>query len=120
MGVKRIRTLAIEIFKTMHELNPDFMREIFTEKTNAKVRPRTSRIHVFQKSVVRPNNILVKKNLSAKYGDKSLRSLGPKIWNQLPQNVKSEISFKKFKEYINQWFGPICKCTFCKRLKEQN
>ena len=49
---------------------------------------------------VRPNDILVKAHKSATFGDKSLATLGPKICNALPQNVKAENSYIKFKEYI--------------------
>ena len=46
-------------------------------------------------------------------GDKSLRTLGPHIWNSLPENIKPENNLIQFREYINQWFGPICKCNLC-------
>ena len=41
MQIKRIKQLAIEIFKTVNNLNPDFMKNIFTttSKQNARVRP---------------------------------------------------------------------------------
>ena len=35
--IKRIKQLAIEIFKTVNNLNPDFMKNIFTRKQNARV-----------------------------------------------------------------------------------
>ena len=92
MEIKRLRNLATEIFKTVNNLNPSFMKNIFTSKENAKVRP---------------NNIVVKSHNSATYGDKSLMTLGPKIWNALPEKIKSETSYKTFKEYIDLWFGPI-------------
>ena len=34
-------------------------------------------------------------------GDKSIRSLGPHIWNGLPEEIKNETSYDKFKEYSN-------------------
>ena len=37
--VKRIKQLAIEIFKTVNNLNPDFMKNMFTSKQNAQIRP---------------------------------------------------------------------------------
>ena len=40
------------------------------------------------------------------YGAKSLKTLGPKIRNQLPEGIKPETSYTKFKEYIDTWFGP--------------
>ena len=32
MQIKRMKQLAIEIFKTVNNLNPDFMKNIFTNK----------------------------------------------------------------------------------------
>ena len=43
----------------------------------------------------------------------SLARLEPKIWNALSQNIKAEISYVKFKEYIATWFGSKCKCSVC-------
>ena len=48
---------------------------------------------------VRPNDILAKHHNTITYGTKSLKTLGPKIWNQLPEDIKSETSYTKFKEY---------------------
>ena len=39
MEINRLRTLALEIFKTINDLNPSFMKSIFSEKLNARVRP---------------------------------------------------------------------------------
>ena len=61
----------------------------------------------------RTNNVQVNVRKTAKYGDKSLRNLGPHIWNLLPEHMKAETNFIKFREYINQGFGPICKCNLC-------
>ena len=94
MEIKRLRNLATEIFKTVNTLNPSFMKNIVTSKENARVRP---------------NNIVVKSHNSATYGDKSLMTLDPKIWNALPERIKSETSYKIFKEYIDLWFGPKCR-----------
>ena len=98
MEVKRHRKLALEIFETINDLNPSFMKSIFLAKPNARVRP---------------NYILVKTRKSATFGDKSLAKLGPNIWNALPQNIKAENSYVKFKKYIATWFGPKCKCNVC-------
>ena len=44
---------------------------------------------------------------------RSLRTKCPHIWNSLPKHMKAETNFIKFKKYINQWFGPICKFSLC-------
>ena len=37
--IKRLRTLPTEMFKTINNINPSYMNNIFTPKTNAKIRP---------------------------------------------------------------------------------
>ena len=87
MEIKRIKQLDIEIFKTVNNLNPDFMKNIFTSKQNA---------------CVCPLDLLVRSHKTATYGNKSLTILGPKIWNALPIEIKRE-TLSKFKEYVKLW-----------------
>ena len=48
-----------------------------------------------------------------------MRTLGPYIWNSLSEHIKAENNLIKFREYINQWFGPICKCNLCVYLNKK-
>ena len=94
MDIRRIKTLVIEIFKTVNELNSNFMKTIFTSKTNSRIWPF---------------DLLVKNCNTEKYGSKSLIALGQKIWNAIPKKIKKETYFSNFKEYIKSWVGPTCK-----------
>ena len=60
MEIKRSRVLAI---KTVIDLNPSYMKDIFTPKLHPKVRP---------------NDILVKHHNTIKYGAKNPKTLGSK------------------------------------------
>ena len=73
MEIKRLRTLATEIFKAINNINPSYMKNILTPKTNAKIRP---------------HDIIVRHHNTATYGDKSLTDLRSEIWKKLPTNVK--------------------------------
>ena len=64
MGIKRLRYLALEIFKTVKNLNPYYTKEIFFKTANL---------------THRPPDIKFNQNNTAKYGSNSLRSLGPNI-----------------------------------------
>ena len=68
--------------------------------------------HITKWLTHRPNNVLVNVHKTAKYGDKSLRTIGPHIWNSLPEHVKVETNFIKFREYItsgsDQFASIIC------------
>ena len=98
MKVKRLRKVALEISKTIKNIKPNYMKYVFTPKTDASVRP---------------NDILVKSHKTANYGDTSLTVLGPKIWNQFPKFIKLQTCFSEFKEYIDTWFRTKCKCNIC-------
>ena len=101
MEVKRLRTLALEIFKTLNNLNPGYMKEIFFKTANL---------------TRRPFDIKVNQNSSTKHGQKSLKSLGPHIWNSPLIGIKEETNYEKLKNYINEWFGVKCKCRMCSFL----
>ena len=59
----------------------------------------------------RPFNINVNQNNTTTYGNKSLRSLGPHIWNSLPKQIKEETNYNNFRNYIDKWFSAKCKCN---------
>ena len=94
MEVKRPRTLALEIFKTINNMNPEHMKEIF---------------HKTAFTTHRPLNLKVNENHTTKYGNKSLRYLGPHIRNSLPNQIKKKTNYTTFKEFITDWFGMKCK-----------
>ena len=77
------------------------MKDIFTPKLYPKVRP---------------SDMVKHHNTITTYGAKSLKTLGPKIWHQLPGDIKSETSYTKFKEYIDSSFGPKCRCNVCMKI----
>ena len=99
MEIKRLRVLALEVFKTLNNLNPCYMKDIFHRTNNDSHRQ---------------NNLLVHHHNKTKYGDKSLRILGPRIWNSLPEKMKSVKNVETFRKLINEWCGPCCKCSICK------
>ena len=95
MEIRRLRSLAIEIYKTLNNLNPRYTKSIFYKKNN-----RTSNR--------RANNLEVNKFNSVKYGRNSLRSLGPLLWNSLPNDVRSFNSLDKFKGFMKNWGKKDC------------
>ena len=98
MEIKRLRTLALELFKTVNNLNPDFMKDIF---------------YLFPDQTHKKYDIFVHSRNTASFGDKSLRALGPHVWNSLPENIKSTDTISVFKNFIKNWCGPKCKCKNC-------
>ena len=101
MLVARQRTLCIEIFKTLKNLNPSFMHNIFSFRTS-------------NYSLRNPNNLNHFRPNQVTFGSNSLSAMGPQIWNCLPNELKSAESLNSFKNIIKQWDGPTCKCNACK------
>ena len=100
MLVSRQRILCIEIFKTLNKLNPTFMNDIFSVRTSNYSSRNPNNLNHF-----RPNQVT--------FGSNSLRAMGPKIWNCLPNELKSAKNLKSFKNLIKQWDGLTCKCYAC-------
>ena len=97
MDLNFLRKLAIEVFKTLKSLNPDFMHTYFQKCSH---------------SARRKNELLIGQNPT--FGEKSLRTLGPKPWISLREDVKDLTSLLKFSDFIKTWYGPECKCNICK------
>ena len=95
---RRLRTLALEIFKTVNNLNPDFMKDIF---------------YYSPYNTHRKYDIFVYSRNTSSFGDKSLWALGPHTWNSLPESIKSTDSISVFKSFIRNWSGPKFKWKYC-------
>ena len=65
-------------------------------------------------SSARRKNDFVKRAKTKTFGEKSLRSMGPKIWNSLPEDIKDLTYLPKFTEFIKTWYTPECRCNICK------
>ena len=85
MEAKRLRTMVYEIFKTLNNLNPVFMKDIFHYSLNVTHKKHDLYIHTQN---------------TTKFGNKSLRSCGVNIWSTLPEYIKSTTSLLEFKKFI--------------------
>ena len=72
MEIIRLRCLALGLFKAPNNLNPYYMKEIFSKTTN------------------QTHN----QNNTTKYRNKGLRSLGHHIWNSLHSEIKETTEYK--------------------------
>ena len=94
MNVRRLSTLCVEIYKTLNDLNPSFMNNIFKLKINGR--------EVCDKYKL---NLDIPKWNQKTFRCKSLKVLGPKIWNNLPYHVKSSETLDTFKILLKNGMG---------------
>ena len=95
-----LRHLETEVFKCVHSLNPNYLNSMFQlkethydfRKFSTLIRPRIN---------------------TTTYGIRSFRYFGSKIWDMLPNSCKSAVTLAEFKELLNKWYGPTCKCSIC-------
>ena len=102
MNVSRLRLLCIEIYKTINNLNPEFMRDLFSLR-------ETSRL-IREKYML---NLDVPVHNQVTFGNKSLSVFVPKVWNSLPYHIKSSENLESFKMIIKNWNGARCNCKVC-------
>ena len=61
-------------------------------------------------------NLRVVRANQVTFAKKSLRVLGPKIWNRLPPHIKNAENLSTFKWLIKTWDGISCKCNLCRKI----
>ena len=56
---------------------------------------------------------------TVQFGSQSTVYLGAKIWELIPENIKSSESVDIFKSKIKKWIPEICPCRLCKDYVKQ-
>ena len=99
MRVRQMQNLCIEIYKTLANMNPSYMQELFEKSSSCY-------------STRRPYDLTVPRVNQTSFGSRSIEFEGAKLWNHLPQNIKSADNLSTFKQLIKNWTGP-CGCSYC-------
>ena len=106
--VKNLQALATEMFKVINGFAPNFMKEIF--RTNENIDSGNVSAHTRAQSKFYNQNNPKKVNT----GLETLRCIGPKIWEQVPNDIKNVTSLSIFKNKITKCKFPKCPCRLCK------
>ena len=101
LHLRRMKTIACEVFKSLNSLNPSFMGDMFKMKEN-----------VYD---LRDNHRLVQpvfKKLT--YGRNTFGYYGAHLWNKLPSDLMNNAGdLNTFKSLLSSWEGPKCTCAMC-------
>ena len=101
MSVNRLRTLCVEIYKTINKLNPEFMNNIFTVKVNKRLVR-----HQYKLNFETPELSQIT------FGGKSLKVSGSKVWNSLPFHIERSENLIQ-SNLMKNWKDNFCSCTVC-------
>ena len=98
---KNLQVFVTEIYKVKSGIAPDKMEDIF-ELQNPSYNLRSS-CNQFRRENIK----------TVQYGLQSVRYLGPKIWELVPNNIDYSNSLGKFKKLIKSWKLEACPCMLC-------
>ena len=98
---KQLRTLATEIYKSLTDVNPDFMKSYFPIKE-------------IPYSLRNGSVLKIPPTRSTYYGTNSIHFRACLLWNKLPKALKESQSLSEFK-YKIKTIGKIdCSCKICR------
>ena len=100
---RNLQLLLIEIYKTVHNLNPTFTTQVFEEKNVA---------YTFRES----NSLALPKVETTSYGIDTIRYIGKKLWQALPNEIKESQSLDIFKQKVKLMRNFDCSCRLCKNF----
>ena len=97
---KNLQKLATEMFRIKNKLSPLPMQELFTENINQH------NLRSWETFNLR----------TVKYGTETIRHMGPKTWDLVPNYIKESKSLLEFQKKIkNKRKTSECKCRLCKK-----
>ena len=101
LQIRRIRTMALETFKIVHNLSPVCLQNLVKFKNS--------------KYSFRYSNILdIPQVKTTRYGKKSFKFAAATLWNSLPDHFRTENSFSQFKSLMQSWNGAEFRCSACR------
>ena len=100
---RNLQALVTEIYKFINGQTPKIMGEIFQiANCNYNLRNRP---------VLKDCNVR-----TVHYGQGSISFLAPRIWLQVPENLRNTPSLQSFKTGIKKWIPTNCPCRLCKQF----
>ena len=100
---QNIRRLATEMFKISKVLCPEIVKELFQFRNDIPGNLRQK----FQFHIPPVQTVFS--------GTESIKFLGPKIWEFIPDEIKEIESLWKFKRAVKLWKPTSCSCRLCKQ-----
>ena len=105
---QNLPSLTVEIFEVSKNIAP-LMSDIFTKNHNFctdNVSANTRSNSIFYNA----------HNPRRNYGLNTLRHLGLKVYDMVPEEIKNSSSVQIFKPKIKNWVPPQCPCRLCAKF----
>ena len=100
---KHLKHLAVEVYKSLTNLNPEFMWPFFKNKS-------------IPYNLRNGNICILPLARASHYGINSVQFRGRLLWDNLPTSVKEIVSVKEFKQKLDHVLKFYCSCIACRRF----
>ena len=97
-----LQRLATEIYKALNNLSSSLVSELFQIKDT-------------KYNLCEASSFVTRNVKTVSYGTESISYLAPKIWEQVPDEIKNCKSVNSFKSKIILWIPKACPCRICKK-----
>ena len=105
---RNLQFLVTEMYRVFKGLAPLIIQDVFKRHGNAFVE------NVSSNTRSKPNFYNPCNPRTVNHGLETLRTLGPKLWDMIPVNIRNSISLSVFKTKIKTWVPHRCPCRLCK------
>ena len=116
---RNLRSLATEMYKISKNLCPMFMNDLMTELSIPYNTRSTTKVDIDSNEKCdesKKSSFLIPKINTVSYGNKSVRYLGPKIWELMPDHMKDAQSLEDLKSKVKILKFEICPSNLCKYI----
>ena len=100
LHMNRLRCIATETYKCINNMSPEYLRDLVELKQT-------------KYSFRYENTVKIPTVRTVTYGQRSFRFESARVWNSLPNELRTATSFREFKGLIRTWVGPRCNCAMC-------
>ena len=104
--IRNLQLLMTKVYKTVWELSPSFMEEIFVKKHSPY-------------GLRSCHNLLLPQARTTCCGLETTSFLGSRLWQKLPNDIKQSDTLSSFKRRIKTWKGDECNCRVCRPFVAQ-
>ena len=101
LKIRRMRSLAIEVYKVINKECPVYLQDSIHIKNNSY-------------SFRYQNIVELPQVRTTSHGLQSFMYAVTKLWNELSDEFRKQFSLNQFKTLISSWSGSSCQCFACK------
>ena len=86
--------IVLTVFKSLNDMSPEYLSNMFTKCHNSQRQLRSNN----------KNLLVIPKTRCVSFGDRALSVCGAKLWNELPETIRSINDLVTFKKHLKTYY----------------